>query len=111
MQRSPTLERMAAQITTIEWTIYPTGTGAFACGSPDGRELRDGQGLEVLLGGRWIPGFIEEHARLPFRFIALDDQSACGLCAGMHIRLLVSPLSNEEGQQETAAVVAPAQRK
>ncbi len=97
--RAATLDRPMKQMTTVERTIYPNGRGAFACGSPDGRDLRDGQGLEVLLGGRWIPGFIEEHAHLPIRFIALNDQSACGLCAGMHIRLLVYPLNNNEGDQ------------
>ncbi len=87
--RSATLERLAAQMTTVEWTIYPTtDAGTFACGSPDGRELRDGQALEVLLGGHWIAGFIEHHPHAVAQFIAQDDQRPCGLCPQMRVRLL-----------------------
>lgn len=67
-------------------SIYPNGTGAFACGSPDGPLLRDGQALEVFLGGHWIAGFIEHRPHETPRFIA--GQTACGLCACMQVRLL-----------------------
>ncbi len=81
------LDQREQQMTPVEWTIYPTGAGAFACGSPDGHQLRDGQPIEVFLGGRWIAGGIAHHAHQYPQFIALDDQSICGLCAGMHVRL------------------------
>ncbi len=86
--RSATLDLLAKQMTTVEWTIYPTGWGTFACGSPDGRELRDGQALDMLLGGRWIAGFIEHLPHAAARFIAQDDQRPCGLCPEMRVRLL-----------------------
>lgn len=87
MNRSAPLECPLQPTTTVEWTIYPSGTEAFACGRPDGRMLRDGQALDIHLGGRWIAGFIEYRPHTPARFIALDDQFPCGLCAGMRIRL------------------------
>ena len=59
-----------------------SGTGAFACGSPDGRVLRDGQALEVFLGGRWVSGSLAHHAHQSPQFVASSDQSICGLaCA------------------------------
>lgn len=71
--------------TTREWTIFPDGIGAFACGNPDGFPLRHGQELEVLLGDHWIWGTIEHHTHGSPRFIA--QQTCCGLCAGMRVRL------------------------
>ncbi len=87
---STTLERLAAQLTYVEWTIYPATSAneTFACGNPDGQVLRDGQALEMYLAGRWIAGFLEQHPYQPAQFIALDDQSVCGLCPRMRIRLL-----------------------
>lgn len=89
MKRSATLDLIARRTIAVEWTIYPSGsTGAFACGSPDGSILQNDQALEVLLAGHWIAGFIEcPHHGAP-RFIAQDDQSTCGLCPGMRVRLL-----------------------
>ncbi len=36
-----------------EWTIYPSinDRNRYALGSPDGRELRRGETVEILLGG------------------------------------------------------------
>lgn len=82
-----TLDDLTARIRPVEWAIYPTGTGTYACGSPDGDELRDRQRLEILLGGHWIAGCIEQPAYHAPRFVALDDHRSCGLCPGMHIRL------------------------
>jgi hypothetical protein len=69
--------------TTI--SIYPNGTGAFACGNPDGPVLQDGQALEVLLGSHWIAGFIEQRPNETPKFIV--GKTSCGLCAGMQVRL------------------------
>ena len=68
-------------------TIYPDGTGAFACDSPDGLTLRDRQALEVFLGGYWISGIIEHRVHEVPKFVARGGQTTCGLCAGMQIRL------------------------
>ena len=48
-----------------EWTIYPSinDRNRYALGSPDGRELRRGETVEILLGGFRIPGFIEYSAK------------------------------------------------
>ncbi len=88
MARSATLDQPTKkEETTTKWTIYPDGTGAFACGSPDGLLLRHGQVLEVFLGDHWIPGVIEHHAHEAPRFIADNGKTACGLCACMKVRL------------------------
>ena len=40
-----------------EWTIYPSinNRNRYALGSPDGRELKRGETVEILLGGLRIP--------------------------------------------------------
>jgi hypothetical protein len=70
------------------WTIYPAGSGAYACGSPDGPILVDGQPILTLLGGIWVAGRIEQQPYAPARFVADSDASVCGMCAGMQICLL-----------------------
>ena len=101
-QQAAPRERLAHQRTFgEEWTIYPTEAGAYACGSPDGRELHDGQAVEMRLGGRWIPGVLQQYAYQSPQFVALDDQSVCGLCPGMHIRL-VEPRSASSHTQQGA---------
>ena len=46
------------------WTFYPSlhNRNRAALGSPDGRELRRGQTVEILLGGFRILGFLEYSA-------------------------------------------------
>jgi hypothetical protein len=89
MAQSATLDQPISQKeTSVEETgtnIYPNGTGAFACGNPDGPVLRDGQALEVFLGEHWISGTIEHRPHETPKFIA--GTTSCGFCAGMKIRL------------------------
>ena len=72
-----------------EWTIYPSinNHNRYALGSPDGRELRQGEAVEILLGGFRIPGFIEYSANGDY-FTAMTGQSICGLYAGMRVYLV-----------------------
>ena len=71
-----------------EWTIYPSLNDGnhYALGSPDGRELRRGEAVAILLGGFHISGFIEYSCNGDY-FTATTDQSICGLSAGMKIYL------------------------
>ncbi len=71
-----------------EWTIYPSinNRNRYALGSPDGRELRRGEAVEILLGGFRIPGFIEYSPNGDY-FMAMTGQSVCGLYAGMKVYL------------------------
>jgi hypothetical protein len=69
-----------------EGIIYPNGHGTFAIGSPDGYALLDGQKLDVLLGD-WIAGAIVCYSHATPLFVAGQDQSICGLCAGMRVRI------------------------
>ena len=71
-----------------EWTIYPSinNRNRYALGAPDGRELKRGETVEILLGGFWIPGLIEYSANGDY-FIAMTGQSICGLYAGMKVSL------------------------
>jgi hypothetical protein len=73
----------------IEWTIYPSinNRNRYALGSPDGRELKRGEKIEILLGGFRIPGFIEYSTNGDY-FSALTGQSICGLYAGMRVHLV-----------------------
>lgn len=72
-----------------EWTIYPSINDPhhYALGSPDGRELRRGEPIEILLGGVRIPGFIEHGANGDY-FLAMTGYSICGLCAGMKVHVI-----------------------
>jgi hypothetical protein len=72
-----------------EWTIYPSINDRrhFALGSPDGRELRRGEIVEILLGGVRIPGFIEYGANGDY-FLAMTGYSICGLYAGMKVHVV-----------------------
>jgi hypothetical protein len=69
-----------------EWTIYPSinNHNHYAVGSPDGRELRQGEAVEILLGGFRIPGYIEYDSNGDY-FKAMTGQSICGLYAGMKV--------------------------
>jgi hypothetical protein len=71
------------------WTIYPSinNHNHYAIGSPDGRELRQGEAIEILLGGFRIPGFIEYSSNGDY-FKAMTGQSICGLYAGMKVYLV-----------------------
>ncbi len=72
-----------------EWTIYPSinDRNRYALGSPDGRELRRDEPVEILLGGFRIPGFIE-HSDNGDYFTDQTGQSICGLYAGMKVHLV-----------------------
>ena len=94
MSNTSTTALLNEQIPPTVSTIYPTGFGDFALGSPDGQVLQDNQVVETLLGGYWIVGVIAcAHHEYP-HFIALVDKSVCGLYAGMQIR----PLSQFSGE-------------
>jgi hypothetical protein len=71
-----------------EWIIYPSieNNNRYALGSPDGRELKRGEEVEILLGGFRIPGFIEYSSNGDY-FMSLTGQSICGLYAGMKVYL------------------------
>ena len=71
-----------------EWTIYPSinNSNRYALGSPDGRELRRGEAVEILLDGYRIPGFIEYSPNGDY-FMSMAGHSICGLHAGMKIYL------------------------
>ena len=71
-----------------EWTIYPSLNNGnhYALGSPDGRELRRGEAVAILLGGFRIPGFIEYSPNGDY-FMAMTGHSICGLSAGMKLHL------------------------
>ena len=71
-----------------EWTIYPSlnNRNRYALGSPDGRELRRGEAVAILLGGFRIPGFIEYSDNGDY-FMAMTGRSICGLSAGMKVYL------------------------
>ena len=77
-----------------EWTIYPSihDRNHYALGSPDGRELRRGETVEILLGGFRIPGFIEYGANGDY-FSTMADQSICGLYAGMKVHLVTCKIT------------------
>lgn len=70
------------------WTIYPSiqNHNHYAIGSPDGRELRQGEAVEILLGGFRIPGLVEYSSNGDY-FTAMTGQSICGLYAGMKLYL------------------------
>ena len=66
-----------------------------------GHDLTSGEAIAILLGGQWTLGHIE-HGReryasehlisqriLPgYYIIARGDGAICGLCTGMHVRLI-----------------------
>ena len=77
-----------------EWTIYPSinDRNHYALGSPDGRKLRRGETVEILLGGFRIPGFIEYGANGDY-FSTMAGQSICGLYAGMKVHLVTRKIT------------------
>lgn len=89
-----TLHKSKSARSMDEWTIYPSLNDCkhYALGSPDGRELRRGETVEILLGGFLIPGFIEYSANGDY-FRAMTGKSICGLYAGMKVHLLTRKLA------------------
>lgn len=68
--------------------------------SEEGHDLTSGEPVAILLGGRWVEGYIE-HSRqrytsahivsqhiLPGYYFIARDGTICGLCVGMQVRLL-----------------------
>ena len=80
------------------WTIYPSinNHNHYAIGSPDGRELGQGEAIEILLGGFRIPGFIEYSPNGDY-FTAMTGQSTCGLYAGMKVYLVMLEVTEPRG--------------
>ena len=68
--------------------IYPTGCGHFALGSPDGAVLYPGSRVQIELGGT-----IQSREQDYFQ---ATDGSACGLCAGMRVAVLVPSRKNTQ---------------
>ena len=89
---------------TIHTLVASRNPGRYALNEPDGGDLTTGQPLAILLGGHWTPGRIEHsHPAFPdagcyaltgvpgvkigYSFVATDGM-VCGLCTGMHVRLI-----------------------
>ncbi len=92
---------------TFHTLVLSTTRGRYALDNAQyGHDITSGEYIEVLLGGKWIPGHVE-HAKLtskstvaqaglyaiqelgqPFAgyFFIADDGNVCGLCAGMRVR-------------------------
>ena len=90
------------------YTLVPsTNRGRYALDDPQGYDLTNGQPVSMLLGGHWILGQVEhshaptkkyphaagtysitgvEGVQIGYYFIAEDD-TICGLCTGVHVRL------------------------
>jgi hypothetical protein len=85
---APGLSAESKEGSMDEWTIYPSlnNRNRYALGSPDGRELRRGEAVAILLGGFRIPGFIEYSDNGDY-FMAMTGRSICGLYAGMKVYL------------------------
>lgn len=84
--------------TPAEWKIYPDGSHGFALGAPDGQPLRTDDEVEVLLGKRWIVGTVELPRHAGAQFIARADQTVCGLCPGMKVRVPVLRAPSRRGK-------------
>jgi hypothetical protein len=90
------------------YTLVPSlNRGRYALDDPDGGDLTTGQHIDILLGGRWIPGKVEhstyptrkypevagcyaltgvENVKIGYYFVAKGGM-VCGLCTGMMVRL------------------------
>jgi hypothetical protein len=81
------------------YTLVPsTNRGRYVLDDPiSAPDVTGGQPLAVLLGGYWIEGRVEQTSNLytnersgqverGYYFIATDDGTICGLCAGMQVR-------------------------
>jgi hypothetical protein len=86
----------------VEGTLASSpNKGRYIIGDPEPRhELTSGMRIAVLLGGHWIEGevsiapflyaidlWVEPRSLRGYFFIA-DDNTRCGLCVGMRVRLL-----------------------
>jgi len=86
---------------TISTLVASSTKGRYALDDPEtGHDLTSGEPLAILLGGQWIEGHIE-HGRqryasaqlvsqriLPGYYFIARDGAICGLCVGMHVRLI-----------------------
>jgi len=87
-----------------EWTegehtlVFSSNRGRFALDDGEsGPDLSSGRPVEILLGGRWIPGRIESALDIctslagkvfgSYYFIADGSGEVCGLCTSMKVRL------------------------
>ncbi len=83
---------------SISNLVPSTNRGRYAQDDPvSGPDVISWQPLAVLLGGHWIKGKVEHAGNLyesrrggqaerGYYFIAADDSTVCGLCAGMQVR-------------------------
>lgn len=62
-------------------SMYPTGRGHFALGSPDGDPLFPGDSLTILLAGHQMTGTIQRSDLGDY--LQLSNGERCGLCACM----------------------------
>ena len=86
---------------TVHTLVVSSTKGRYALDdSEEGHDLTSGEGITILLGGRWVEGHIE-HSRqryasahmvpqhlLPGYYFIARDGTICGLCVGMQVRLL-----------------------
>ncbi len=77
--------------------VQSSNRGRYAIGDPDtGPDLTTGNTLEVLIGGRWIPGSVAHapvyaiaalpHQKVSGYFFVTRTGETCGFCAGMRVR-------------------------
>jgi Domain of unknown function (DUF5348) len=86
---------------TIYTLVASSNRGRYALDDPEtGHDVTSGEAIAILLGGKWIEGHIE-HGReryasahlivqrvLPGYYFIASDGAVCGLCTGMHVRLI-----------------------
>ena len=87
---------------TIYTLVASSNRGRYALDNAEtGQDLTSGQTLAIRLGGQWIEGHLEhgrqryasshlvsQHILPGYYFIASSDGAICGLCTGMHVRLI-----------------------
>jgi hypothetical protein len=77
------------------WTLRDNEAGRLIL--DDGRELHNGEMVEIMVGGNWIAGYVEQHQTGMARFVAVDG-SVCGLCSGMHVGIhTLYPVAARDG--------------
>jgi hypothetical protein len=74
-------------------SIYPTGRGRFALGSPDGKVLLPGSPLTVLLAGHQVNGTIQTSELGDY--LRAEDGTICGLYASMRV---VAAIQEQEAE-------------